>query len=124
MDVQVKRVYSPVEKDDGTRILVDRMWPRGMTKERVKADLWLKDVAPSTELRKWFDHDRSKWEEFRSRYASELDGAPAIEQLLELATEGPVTLLFSARDEQYNHAVALKEHLVSIKKQRASTGES
>lgn len=117
MDIQSKRVYSPVEKDDGIRLLVDRVWPRGMTKERVKADLWLKDVAPSTDLRKWFNHDRSKWEKFKSRYFSELDVKPQmIKQILELAAKGRVTLLFSAHDEQCNQAVALKEYLITMAK--------
>ncbi|MDX9787649.1 MAG: DUF488 family protein [Desulfobacterales bacterium] len=114
MDIQSKRVYSPVEKEDGVRILVDRVWPRGMAKERLKADLWLRDAAPSTSLRKWFNHDRSRWEEFRSRYFSELDKKPGlVNQLHELATKGRVTLLFSARDNQFNQAAALKEYLLS-----------
>lgn len=113
MDIQSKRVYNPVEKEDGIRVLVDRVWPRGMTKDRLKADLWLKDVAPSTALRKWFNHDRSKWEHFKSRYFTELDTKPELmNQLHELATKGRVTLLFSARDNQCNQAAALKEYLV------------
>lgn len=117
MDILLKRVYSPVEKDKGTRILVDRVWPRGVAKERLQADLWLKDVAPSTTLRKWFNHDRSRWENFKSRYFSELDKKPElVNQLHELATKGCITLLFSARDIHYNQAVALKEYLMSMTK--------
>lgn len=118
MVIQSKRVYDPVEKEDGLRVLVDRIWPRGMTKTGLKADLWLKDVAPSTDLRKWFNHDRSRWQEFKSRYFSELDKKPQIvNQLHELAAKGRITLLFSARDGQCNQAVALKEYLMSKAKQ-------
>ncbi|EFK09973.1 conserved hypothetical protein [delta proteobacterium NaphS2] len=117
MDIQSKRAYSPVEKKDGIRVLVDRVWPRGMTKERLKADLWLKDAAPSTALRKWFNHDRSRWENFKIRYFGELDTKPElVNQLRELAIKGKVTLLFSARDNQCNQAVALKEYLMSVAK--------
>jgi uncharacterized protein YeaO (DUF488 family) len=113
MDIQSKRAYSPVEKKDGMRVLVDRVWPRGMAKERLKADLWLRDAAPSTSLRKWFNHDRTRWEEFKSRYFSELDKKPAIvNQLHDLATKERITLLFSARDDQCNQAIALKEYLM------------
>ena len=112
IDIQSKRVYSPFEKKDGTRVLVDRVWPRGMSKEKLKADLWLKDAAPSTALRKWFNHDRSKWEEFKSRYFSELDKKPEIvNQLHDLASKGRITLLFSARDDQCNQAIALQAYL-------------
>lgn len=126
MDIQPKRVYSPVEKEDGLRVLVDRVWPRGMTKIRVHADLWLKDAAPSTVLRKWFNHDRSKWEKFKDRYFSELDLNPqVIQQFLELSEKGRLTLLYSAHDEQCNQAVALKEYLLSMaKKGRTVAGHS
>jgi uncharacterized protein YeaO (DUF488 family) len=114
MNIQSKRVYSPVEKEDGFRVLVDRVWPRGMTKERLQANLWLKDAAPSAALRKWFSHDRTKWEKFKSRYFSELDAKPElINHLHELAAKERLTLLFSARDNQCNQAVALKEYLMS-----------
>lgn len=113
MDIQTKRVYEPAHPQDGFRVLVDRVWPRGKTKEQVRADLWLKDVAPSTALRKWFNHDRSKWEAFKNRYYAELDANPqAVTRLLEKAAEGRLTLLFSARDVDYNQAVALKEYLL------------
>ncbi len=114
MDIQTKRVYSPVDKEDGIRVLVDRVWPRGLTKEQVHADLWLRDAAPSTPLRKWFNHDRSKWEVFRNRYYSELDAQPeVVAKLLDETAQGRLTLLFSARDVEYNQAVALREYLLS-----------
>lgn len=114
MDIQTKRVYDPMVEGEGTRVLVDRVWPRGMTKERLKADLWLKDSAPSTTLRKWYNHDRAKWEEFKRQYFSELDGKPeVVNQLLALAAKGRVTLLFSASDSQFSQAVALQEYLKS-----------
>ncbi|MBN2034567.1 MAG: DUF488 family protein [Deltaproteobacteria bacterium] len=113
--IQTKRVYEPVEKEDGIRVLVDRVWPRGMNKDRLKADLWLKDAAPSTALRKWFGHDRSRWEEFKARYFSELKDKPQVERkLLELSTKNRVTLLFATRDMECNQAVALREYLLSI----------
>ena len=112
-EIQAKRVYDPVEPDDGFRVLVDRLWPRGLTKARVRADLWLKDIAPGTALRKWFGHDRSKWEEFRTRYLAELSGAPEVaERLLDEAKTGRVTLLYAARDTECNHAVVLREYLL------------
>jgi uncharacterized protein YeaO (DUF488 family) len=113
IDVRTKRVYEPPDPRDGSRVLVDGIWPRGMRKEQVPRDLWLKDVAPSTALRKWFAHDRSKWEEFKRRYFQELDSKPqAIEKLLKEAARGPLTLLFSARDAECNQAVALREYLL------------
>jgi uncharacterized protein YeaO (DUF488 family) len=120
-DIRTKRVYEPAHPQDGCRVLVDRVWPRGMTKEQVQADLWLKDVAPSTALRKWFGHDRSKWEAFKSRYCLELDAqSEAVARLLDEAAKGRLTLLFSARDAEYNQAVALREYLLSRPKGRAS----
>lgn len=111
----MKRVYDPIEKQDGMRVLVDRVWPRGITKEGLRADLWLKDAAPSTALRKWFGHDHSRWEEFRIRYFSELDAKPGVvRQLLEIAARGSLTLLFSSKDIRFNQAVALKEYLISM----------
>jgi len=113
-DIRTKRVYEPATSHDGFRVLVDRVWPRGLTKEQVRADLWMKDVAPSTALRQWFGHDRSKWEAFKRRYFSELDAQPqAVARLLEEAAKGRLTLLFSARDAEYNQAVALREYLLS-----------
>jgi len=126
MEIQTKRVYDPFDKKDGVRVLVDRVWPRGMTKERLQADLWLKDAAPSTALRKWFNHDPSRWEVFKNRYFAELNAKPeVVKQLLELAAKGRLTFLFSARETQYNQAVALKEYLISMsKKGGASAGHN
>jgi uncharacterized protein YeaO (DUF488 family) len=119
-DIQTKRVYEPAGPHDGFRVLVDRVWPRGMTKERARADLWLKDAAPSTTLRKWFGHDRSKWEAFKKRYFLELDANPqAVARLLDEAAKGRVTLLFSARDAEYNQAAVLREYLLARSRKRA-----
>src|SRR5271155_1406587 len=110
MRIEIKRVYEKPMDADGTRILVDRLWPRGLTKEKARVDIWLKEIAPSTELRKWFGHDPAKWSGFQARYAKELDTKIAlIEQLRQLAREGPVTLLFGAKDELHNEAVLLKQ---------------
>lgn len=113
-DIQIKRVYEPASPEDGWRVLVDRLWPRGMTKERAQADLWLKEAAPSTELRLWFGHDPAKWDEFMRRYRAELDAQPeAVAALLAAAARGRLTLLYSARDETRNQAVALREYLLA-----------
>lgn len=121
MDIRTKRVYEAADPNDGFRVLVDRVWPRGMTKEQVRADLWLRDVAPGTDLRKWFSHDRSKWEAFRNRYFLELDGKPeAVTRLLDEAAKGPLTLLFSAQDTECNQAVALRDYLISRPRKRTS----
>jgi len=112
MTIDLKRVYDPPATSDGRRILVDRIWPRGITKADLQIDAWLKDLAPSTELRKWFGHDPAKWDEFRKRYAGELEQrSEALEELVEKARAGRVTLVFSAKDTEHNNAVALKEHL-------------
>jgi uncharacterized protein YeaO (DUF488 family) len=122
LDIRAKRVYAPIEKADGTRVLVDRVWPRGVSKEKLGAELWLREAAPTTALRKWFGHDPSRWEEFRRRYHGELDAKPeTVRALLELAAHGRVTLLYSARDEGCNQAVALGEYLVSRAKGRQGT---
>jgi len=114
---RVKRVYDEPSKEDGFRVLVDRLWPRGLSKERASLDLWLKDVAPSAELRRWFGHDPDRWDEFRRRYAVELkEQKDAIKLLREKGRAGTVTLLFSARDEQHNNAVALREYLARRQK--------
>ncbi|KPL82294.1 uroporphyrin-III methyltransferase [Thermanaerothrix daxensis] len=113
MEIRVKRVYAPATAEDGVRILVDRVWPRGMTREALHADLWLKEVAPSTALRQWFGHAPARWEAFKNRYFAELDANPQpVEHLLALAREQRVTLLFAARDEAHNQAVALREYLL------------
>lgn len=112
-DIQTKRVYEEIKTDDGYRVLVDRIWPRGMTKTRAHVDLWLKEAAPSTDLRKWFNHDRSKWETFKKRYFLELDAKPDIVTgLLQEAAKKRLTLLFSAKDLECNQATALKEYMI------------
>jgi uncharacterized protein YeaO (DUF488 family) len=111
--VQLKRVYAPASADDGTRVLVDRLWPRGVSKARAALASWSKDVAPSTELREWFGHEPARWEGFYERYRAELKQNPeAVEALRTLARQGPVTLLFAARDEVQNEAVVLREVLL------------
>lgn len=110
----VKRVYTEPSDDDGVRVLVDRLWPRGITKERAALDLWLKEIAPSTPLRKEFGHMRERFEDFRQRYEAELDGNAAVETLLELARGNKrVTLLYGARDPEANHAEVLRDYLLS-----------
>jgi len=109
--IRIKRVYLPPDAADGQRVLVDRLWPRGIAKADLHAALWLKDVAPSAALRKWFGHDPARWQEFRSRYALELKTNPALATLRELARKGDLTLLYSAHDEAHNQAVVLAEAL-------------
>jgi uncharacterized protein YeaO (DUF488 family) len=112
MIIKLKRVYEKPEPADGTRILVDRLWPRGVSKARAKLDLWLKEIAPSTELRKWFDHDPKKWRSFRARYETELKHHPDQLNLIKRkAKEGAITLIYGARDQEHNEAVALKQFL-------------
>lgn len=108
MPVRIKRVYEPAEPADGFRILIDRLWPRGLTKEKAHVDKWLKDVAPSTALRKWFNHEPEKWKSFCAKYHAELRGSAAFAELLgDIRAHNTVTLLFGARDKQHNDAVAL-----------------
>lgn len=107
----LKRVYEAPHPDDGFRILVDRLWPRGVAKEKAAVDLWLKEAAPSLELRKSFCHDPEKWDEFRTRYFAELETNPATDAILERMRDGTVTLVYAAKDETYNHAAVLAEHL-------------
>lgn len=110
MKIKIKRVYEKADKEDGIRILVDRLWPRGLTKEKAAVDLWLKNIAPSTALRKWFDHDPNKWKEFMKRYRLELKkNKEPILLLKEQAKRGTVTLLYGAKDEEHNEALVLKE---------------
>lgn len=112
MKLNIKRVYEKPEKKDGKRILVDRVWPRGLTKEKAAIDLWLKDIAPTTELRKWFDHDPLKWKEFQKRYRQELrKNKDQVSLLKEQLKKGPVTLLYGAKDEEHNQAIVLKAWL-------------
>jgi uncharacterized protein YeaO (DUF488 family) len=109
---KIKRVYDPPEASDGRRVLVDRLWPRGISKEKARVDEWLKETAPSTELRKWFSHDPAKWAEFQRRYAAELkDKEAVLDSLRAEARKNTVTLLYGARDEERNQAVALKSLL-------------
>ena len=106
----MKKVYDPYAKADGKRVLVDRLWPRGIKKEEARIDLWIKEIAPSDALRKWFSHDPDKWQEFKKRYRKELeDRQDMIEDLRKEARKGTVTLLFAAKDSERNNAVALKE---------------
>jgi uncharacterized protein YeaO (DUF488 family) len=110
--IRVKRIYDPPDRQDGLRVLVDRIWPRGVRKGEARVDLWLKDVAPSTELRRWFGHDPERWVEFRRRYRTELKERPDVLALLrDKARRGRVTLLFAAGDPERNNAVALAERL-------------
>ena len=121
MDIRTKRVYEPTNSHDGFRILVDRVWPRGMTQEQVRADVWLKDAAPSTALRKCFGHDRSEWETFKSRYFLELDAKQeTVKNLFDQAEKGPLTLLFSARDVKCNQAIGLREYLLAQFKKKTN----
>lgn len=109
-NVKLKRAYEPSAAGDGARILIDRLWPRGVSKSRIALDQWMKDIAPSSELRKWFGHDPIRWTEFRSRYAKEIRGnAELLSQLRTLAREGPITLVYSAHDEMHNDAVVLRD---------------
>ncbi len=112
--IKVKRIYEAADPKDGVRILVDRVWPRGMTKEAARIDVWLRDVAPSTPLRKWFGHDPALWNEFRKRYFAELDqNIGLVEEILDNAAKKSVTLLFGAKEQEHNNAVALKEYLLT-----------
>ncbi len=108
--IRLKRAYEEPAPDDGVRVLVERLWPRGLTKEHAAVDRWPKDVAPSSALRRWFGHDPEKWPEFRRRYREELRGRPAeLEELRRLAGEGPVTFVYGARDTEHNAAVVLRD---------------
>jgi len=117
MKISIKRVYDQPDPKDGMRILVDRLWPRGLSKERAKIDLWLKSVAPSDELRKWYQHDLQKWPEFKKRYFVELDAnKDAVNELAGHLKAGKVSFLYSAKETQYNNAAALKEYIDKILK--------
>ncbi len=111
--LEVKRIYEPSEPSDGYRVLVDRVWPRGLSKQNADIDLWLKDVAPSTELRQWFGHQPRRWDAFRRRYFDELDEMPeTLAVIQDKLRKDDVTLVYSARDEAHNQAVALREYLL------------
>lgn len=115
MKIQLKRVYDPVSESDGMRILIDRLWPRGVKKGTVPIDLWIKEVSPSDELRKWFSHDPEKWEEFQKRYIQELEAnRTGVASLVEAAKKGTVTLLYSSKKTEHNNAVCLKNYLESL----------
>jgi uncharacterized protein YeaO (DUF488 family) len=112
--IQLKRAYDPPGSDDGCRVLVDRLWPRGVSKRAARINLWLKEIAPSAALRQWFGHDPAKWREFRARYFRELQNNGAtVEQLMAHVRHGTVTLVYGAKDQECNDAVALKEFLES-----------
>ena len=112
MAIGLKRIYEDPGGRDGTRVLVDRLWPRGLNKQKAAVDLWLKDIAPSSELRKWFSHEPDKWPEFKKRYFEELQGkGEVVQKMVQLASHGRVTLLYSSKAEELNNAVALKEYI-------------
>jgi len=110
--IKIKRIYEPHEANDGYRILVDRLWPRGMKKEAANINIWMKEIAPSTELRKWFNHEPEKWKSFLVKYKTELKHSSLLEELKALTEKHKIiTLLYGAKDEQHNHAIALKSFL-------------
>jgi uncharacterized protein YeaO (DUF488 family) len=112
MTINIKRIYEPAEKSDGYRILVDRLWPRGIKKEDIHIDVWMKEIAPSTELRKWIHQDPDKWEQFITKYKAELKGSAAWQELLDVIHDHKtVTLLYAAKDEQRNHALVLQQFI-------------
>lgn len=112
-NVRIKRAYEPAQEDDGARILIDRLWPRGIKKEDLELDDWTKDLAPSTELRKWFGHDAARWDGFQERYARELaTQADALEQLRQRARKGRICLIYGAKDEEHNNAVVVRDLLL------------
>lgn len=114
MDIHIKRIYEKADPSDGKRILVDRLWSRGISKENAHLDLWLKEIAPSTELRKWFHvATPNHWHEFKQRYLKELETNSAVQELQQIASRNTVTLLYSAKDVENNHAIILKEYLLS-----------
>jgi uncharacterized protein YeaO (DUF488 family) len=112
MTIKLKRIYAPYSTDDGYRVLVDRLWPRGIKKEDAHIDKWIKEVGPSTALRKWFNHEPEKWEEFCKKYHDELTGSPAFAELISfLHIHKTITLLFASKEEKYNQAIALKQFI-------------
>lgn len=111
-EVRIRRAYDAAEPSDGFRVLVDRLWPRGISKERAALDAWMKDVAPTPELRRWWDHDPVRFDQFASRYRAELDGDPAVDELrAAIAAHPVVTLVYGAKDPRVNHAAVLRDHL-------------
>ena len=119
--IRLKRAYDPVSRADGRRFLVERLWPRGVSKEKLRVEAWLKEVGPSTELRKWFSHDPEKWARFRERYFHELDARPeAWQPIVAAARRGTVTLVYSSHDMAHNNAVALQEYLRTGSRRQSS----
>jgi len=119
-DVKLKRAYEPASHADGARVLIDRLWPRGVKKTDAKVDEWMKDIAPSTELRKWFGHDPTRWKEFQDRYAAEVRQHPEqLQRLRALAREGTLTLIYSAHDEAHNNAVVVRDLILDQDLRRA-----
>lgn len=117
MDIKIKRIYDEPANEDGKRIFVDRLWPRGITKERARIDLWAKDIAPSHALRKWFGHDPGKWSEFKKRYFSELDSnTTSLKSISELVSNNNVTFIFSSKEPRFNNAAALKQYFETMMK--------
>lgn len=117
MIIKIKRAYAQSSKDDGYRILIDKFWPRGLTKEKAQVNLWLKYIAPSDNLRKWFDHDKSKWEEFKTSYWHELDlgkSKTKLQRIRKRFKKETITLVYGAKEEKYNNAVALKEYIENL----------
>ena len=122
MDIRIKRIYEPAAPEDGERYLVDRLWPRGAKRAAARLSGWLKDVAPSDALRRWFGHDPARGEEFRRRYLAELESQPgSLRPLRDAIARGPVTLVYSARDQEHNQAVVLREYLRRHRKPRRGT---
>jgi uncharacterized protein YeaO (DUF488 family) len=112
MEIKIKRAYESPSDNDGYRILVDRLWPRGISKDTAKVEFWPKELAPSTELRRWYGHDPEKWSEFKSRYFAELDDNPElVNEVLEYVRKGTVTFVYSSKEQRLNNAVALKEYI-------------
>ena len=122
-NIKLKRAYEPVDPEDGTRILVDRLWPRGVSKVEAALDQWMKEIAPSTELRKWFGHDPGRWKEFCRRYSAELkQNSELLSNLRSLARQDPVTLVYSAHDEVHNDAIMLRDVILGRPVPQASGG--
>jgi uncharacterized protein YeaO (DUF488 family) len=125
--IALKRVYEPPTPQDGLRVLVERLWPRGLTKDEAEVDLWLKDIAPSADLRKWFGHDPAKWKQFQRRYTAELEeNKELVKELRQKSQNGKVTLVYAARDEEHNGALALKQFLSgrTVKKAKRTVSRS
>lgn len=118
MAVRIKRIYEPASKSDGFRVLVDRIWPRGVSRAHAQLDLWQKDVAPSTQLRRWFGHKPERWQEFRRRYRAELKANPALADLRNLSRQRSITLLYAAHDQKHNHALILQAAIRPSKRQK------